>query len=170
MCADDEARLMALPIWSDVRAECPRCFAIDPRADGPLLTRTARPGHGLVAVGAMWLRMARVAQDKLAAGAEPDREAFYRSKLVTAKFWLTKVVPQVQSFLDWVKPLDDNQMIKGDRMSKQMLAEQQRLAEQLRALQGLLEEQRHLEGQKAMATFQEQPPSPPGASLGAVAL
>jgi len=52
MSADDEARLMALPIWSDVRAECPRCFAIDPRADGPLLTRTARPGHGLVAVGA----------------------------------------------------------------------------------------------------------------------
>ena len=34
---------------------------------------------------------------------------------------LDKVVPQVQSFLDWVKPLDDNQMIKGDRMSKQML-------------------------------------------------
>jgi hypothetical protein len=34
---------------------------------------------------------------------------------------LDKVVPQVQSFLDWVKLLDDNQMIKGDRMSKQML-------------------------------------------------
>ena len=34
---------------------------------------------------------------------------------------LDKVVPQVQGFLDWVKPLDDNQMIKGDRMSKQML-------------------------------------------------
>jgi hypothetical protein len=51
-----------------------------------------------------------------------------------------------------------------------MLAEQQRLAEQLRALQGLLEEQRHLKGQKAMAAFQEQHPSPPGASLGAVAL
>jgi len=34
---------------------------------------------------------------------------------------LDKVVPQVQSFLDWVKPLDDNQMIKGDRMSKQMI-------------------------------------------------
>jgi alkylation response protein AidB-like acyl-CoA dehydrogenase len=54
---------------------------------------------GLVAVGAMWLRMARVAQDKLTAGAAPDREAFYRSKLVTAKFWLTKVVPQVHGLM-----------------------------------------------------------------------
>jgi hypothetical protein len=51
-------------------------------------------------------------------------------------------------------------------MSKQMLAEQQRLAEQLRTLQGLLEEQRHLKGQKAMAAFQEQHPSPPRSSLG----
>ena len=55
-------------------------------------------------------------------------------------------------------------------MSKQMLAEQQRLAEQLRTLQGLLEEQRHLKGQKAMAAFQEQHPSPPRSSLGTVAL
>lgn len=53
---------------------------------------------GLVAIGAMWLRMARVAQDKLAAGAG-RKEAFYRAKLVTAKFWLTKVLPQVHGLM-----------------------------------------------------------------------
>jgi hypothetical protein len=31
------------------------------------------------------------------------------------------VVPQVQGFLDWLKPLEENQMIRQDRMSKQML-------------------------------------------------
>jgi hypothetical protein len=34
---------------------------------------------------------------------------------------LDLVVPQVQGFLDWLKPLEENQMIKQDRMSKQML-------------------------------------------------
>jgi alkylation response protein AidB-like acyl-CoA dehydrogenase len=53
---------------------------------------------GLVAVGAMWLRMARVAQDKLSAGAG-EQAAFYRAKLVTAKFWMTKVLPQVHGLM-----------------------------------------------------------------------
>lgn len=53
---------------------------------------------GLVAVGAMWLRMARVAQDKLAAGAGP-KEAFYRSKVVTAKFWMTRILPQAHGLM-----------------------------------------------------------------------
>jgi hypothetical protein len=78
--------------------------------------------------------------------------------------WQEATVQRLREQLDRFAAFED----KG--MSKQMLAEQQRLAEQLRALQGLLEEQRHLKGQKAMAAFQEQHPSPPGASLGAVAL
>jgi alkylation response protein AidB-like acyl-CoA dehydrogenase len=53
---------------------------------------------GLVAIGAMWLRMARVAQDRLAAGAG-EREAFYRSKLVTARFWMTRILPQVHGLM-----------------------------------------------------------------------
>jgi alkylation response protein AidB-like acyl-CoA dehydrogenase len=53
---------------------------------------------GLVAVGTMWLRMARVAQDKLAAGAG-EKAGFYQSKLVTAKFWLTKVLPQAHGLM-----------------------------------------------------------------------
>jgi hypothetical protein len=53
---------------------------------------------GLVAIGAMWLRMARVAADTLAAGAGP-KEAFYRSKIVTAKFWLTRVLPQAHGLM-----------------------------------------------------------------------
>jgi hypothetical protein len=34
---------------------------------------------------------------------------------------LDKEVPQVQAFLDWIKPLEENQMIKHDRLSRQML-------------------------------------------------
>ncbi len=37
------------------------------------------------------------------------------------KSCLDTVVPQVQGFLDWIKPLEENQMIKHDRLSKQML-------------------------------------------------
>ena len=78
--------------------------------------------------------------------------------------WQEATVQRIREQLDRFAAFED----KG--MSKQMLAEQQRLAEQLRTLQGLLEEQRHLKGQKAMAAFQEQHPSPPRSSLGTVAL
>jgi hypothetical protein len=50
---------------------------------------------GLVAVGNMWLRMARVAQARLAAG-EGDA-GFYDSKVKTARFYFTKLLPAVHS-------------------------------------------------------------------------
>ncbi|MCB2046514.1 MAG: acyl-CoA dehydrogenase C-terminal domain-containing protein, partial [Novosphingobium sp.] len=46
---------------------------------------------GIVALGLMWLRMARVAQDRLAAG-EGDR-AFYEAKLVTARYFAERFTP-----------------------------------------------------------------------------
>jgi alkylation response protein AidB-like acyl-CoA dehydrogenase len=50
---------------------------------------------GLVATGWMWLKMARVAQAKLASG-EGDA-AFYDAKVKTARFYMTKLLPQVSS-------------------------------------------------------------------------
>ncbi len=49
----------------------------------------------LVAVGFMWLKMAKVAAEKLpAAGA---RAPFYDAKLKTARFYFSKILPQVNS-------------------------------------------------------------------------
>jgi hypothetical protein len=47
---------------------------------------------GLVSVGHMWLRMARAALARRADGDE--RAAFYDAKLATARFYMTKILPQ----------------------------------------------------------------------------
>lgn len=47
---------------------------------------------GIVTLGLMWLRMARVAQTKLASGEE---NAFYEAKLVTARFFFERFLPDV---------------------------------------------------------------------------
>ncbi len=46
---------------------------------------------GVVAIGFMWARMARVAMDALAAGTED--EAFYEMKLNTARYYMGRVMP-----------------------------------------------------------------------------
>ena len=56
---------------------------------------------GLVATGWMWLRMARVAREKLAAG-EGDA-AFYEAKGKTARFYVAKLLPQVSSLAASIK-------------------------------------------------------------------
>ena len=56
---------------------------------------------GTVATGWMWLRMARVAVEKLPA-ANGDA-AFYESKIATARFFMTKLLPQVQSLAATIK-------------------------------------------------------------------
>jgi hypothetical protein len=56
---------------------------------------------GAVATGWMWLRMARVAHERLAAG-EGDA-AFYEAKVATARFYMTKLLPQVQSLATTIK-------------------------------------------------------------------
>ncbi len=47
---------------------------------------------GLVALGFMWARMAKTAAAKLASGAEDT--AFYHAKLVTARFYMERILPQ----------------------------------------------------------------------------
>ncbi|MBS0279379.1 MAG: acyl-CoA dehydrogenase C-terminal domain-containing protein [Proteobacteria bacterium] len=48
---------------------------------------------GIVALGLMWLRMAKVAQAALASGT--GDAAFYQAKLVTARFFAERAMPQV---------------------------------------------------------------------------
>jgi hypothetical protein len=64
----------------------------------------------LVAVGFMWARMAKVASEKLAANATEKTE-FYNSKLKTARFFMERMLPEVESRFRMVmagaKPLMD---------------------------------------------------------------
>lgn len=56
---------------------------------------------GTVATGWMWLRMARVAQEKLAAGT--GDAAFYEQKVRTARFFVAKLLPQVLALAATIK-------------------------------------------------------------------
>jgi len=46
---------------------------------------------GLVVFGYMWARMAKVAQDKIAAG---DSSAYLKTKLVTGRFFMERMLPE----------------------------------------------------------------------------
>ena len=63
----------------------------------------------LVAVGFMWLKMAKVAAEKLPASG--DRAMFYDAKLKTARFYFSKILPQVNALnlaiLSGAKPVMD---------------------------------------------------------------
>jgi hypothetical protein len=62
---------------------------------------------GLVSLGLMWLRMAKVASAKLAAGT--TETAFYQVKLTTARFYFAKLLPEtaglIRSCRAGLKPL-----------------------------------------------------------------
>jgi alkylation response protein AidB-like acyl-CoA dehydrogenase len=51
---------------------------------------------GLVALGYLWLRTIRLAQARLAEGAG-DREAFYRAKIATGRFFILRILPQAHA-------------------------------------------------------------------------
>ena len=55
----------------------------------------------------MWARMAKVS----AAGLGGDRDAFYRAKLATARFYMTRLLPQTSSLFTAImagaKPIMD---------------------------------------------------------------
>jgi alkylation response protein AidB-like acyl-CoA dehydrogenase len=57
---------------------------------------------GLVALGFMWVRMAKVATEKLPK-AEGDDAAFYKAKRATANFYIDRILPQVGSLLYTIK-------------------------------------------------------------------
>ncbi|NQV22706.1 MAG: acyl-CoA dehydrogenase, partial [Rhodospirillales bacterium] len=63
---------------------------------------------GLVATGYMWVRMAKVASTKLADGTgDPD---FYRNKLITARFYMERMLPDTESLLKRVESGADTVM------------------------------------------------------------
>jgi alkylation response protein AidB-like acyl-CoA dehydrogenase len=57
---------------------------------------------GLVALGYMWVRMAKVAADKLP-GAAGEDAAFYQAKRTTAAFYVDRILPQVGGLLYAIK-------------------------------------------------------------------
>ena len=63
----------------------------DPEEAGAAATDYQRL-FGLVALGAMWLQMAKIAGEALANGT--DEPAFYQAKQVTARFFMARILPQ----------------------------------------------------------------------------
>ena len=49
---------------------------------------------GYLTLAYFWAKMAKVAQDKLAAGT--DEEAFYQAKIKTARFYFQRILPRAQ--------------------------------------------------------------------------
>ncbi|KQT54940.1 acyl-CoA dehydrogenase [Aureimonas sp. Leaf454] len=64
---------------------------------------------GLVALGYMWGRMAKVAQEKLKAGANGDA-AFLERKLVTARFFMERLMPETSAHLARISAGADSMM------------------------------------------------------------
>ncbi|MEQ9145721.1 MAG: acyl-CoA dehydrogenase C-terminal domain-containing protein [Parvibaculaceae bacterium] len=56
---------------------------------------------GVTALGWMWAQMAKVAQEKLAAG--EGNADFYKRKLTLAKFWLEREVPNTAAYLERIE-------------------------------------------------------------------
>jgi alkylation response protein AidB-like acyl-CoA dehydrogenase len=67
----------------------------DPNEAGAASTDFLRM-FALVAVGFMWAQMAKVAQEKLAENSS-DRAEFYQAKLKTARFFMERMLPEVES-------------------------------------------------------------------------
>jgi hypothetical protein len=54
---------------------------------------------GVIATGWMWLKMAKVAQARLAAGTANGDAAFYDAKVKTARFYFARIFPQTQALV-----------------------------------------------------------------------
>ena len=79
------SRLQQLTLWVAQQG------LADPEEAGAAASEYLR-FFGLVSLGWMWCRMAKVAQQKIAAGQDP--EGFYAAKLSTARFFFAKVLPE----------------------------------------------------------------------------
>jgi hypothetical protein len=51
----------------------------------------------LVALGYMWARMALVADDKLKTDTDPGKKEFYESKIMTARFFFERMLPEADA-------------------------------------------------------------------------
>jgi hypothetical protein len=47
---------------------------------------------GIVSVGWMWARMAKLANDKLKTN--PSNAQFYSDKIISAKYWMERMIPE----------------------------------------------------------------------------
>jgi hypothetical protein len=63
---------------------------------------------GIVVTGWMWARMAGVAQDKIASGA--NGAGFYDDKLVAAKYWMERLIPECPMLLERIQAGSDTIM------------------------------------------------------------
>ncbi|MFN4112360.1 MAG: acyl-CoA dehydrogenase C-terminal domain-containing protein [Sphingomonadaceae bacterium] len=67
---------------------------------------------GIVTLGLMWLRMAKVAQAKLAAGT--DEPAFYEAKIATARYYMDRFVPDAGALRRKLEAGADSMMALGE--------------------------------------------------------
>ncbi len=54
---------------------------------------------GLVALGLMWLRIARAARDKLASGAADGTADRLRARLATGRYFMERIIPESKARL-----------------------------------------------------------------------
>ena len=64
---------------------------------------------GLVALGYMWARIARVAKTRLADGAE-GRDDFYKTKLTLGRYWMERIMPETGAHLARISSGADTMM------------------------------------------------------------
>jgi alkylation response protein AidB-like acyl-CoA dehydrogenase len=100
--ADVEAQRLAVPLASALAAVREATAFIAERGlanadEAAAASADYLRAVGLLALGFMWARMAEVARERLAASASP-RE-FYEAKLVTARFFMERMLPDVHSLL-----------------------------------------------------------------------
>ncbi len=63
---------------------------------------------GIVTVGWMWARMAKLAQAKLDAG--DGNKAFYQAKLVSARYWMERMIPECPMLFERIQAGSENIM------------------------------------------------------------
>ena len=66
---------------------------------------------GIVTLGWMWLRMAKVAQAALAAGT--DDKAFYEAKIATARYYMDRFLPDAGALRRKLEAGADSMMALG---------------------------------------------------------
>ena len=63
---------------------------------------------GLVALGFMWARMAKIAEEKLGSG--EGNKAFFEAKLVTARYYFERIMPESAAHLARIQSGADSMM------------------------------------------------------------
>src|SRR3974390_1475655 len=63
---------------------------------------------GIVVVGWMWGRMAKVAKEKIAAGM--GNKSFYEAKLISARYWMERLIPECPMLFERIQAGSENIM------------------------------------------------------------